>query len=271
MSKGTGKYYSPIYKAKKTPASIKKAKIIKHLILAGLAVIVVVAGITVWQIRNSDNDSFIEVLASKQSLTDVETYPRIVNVSNPIEASYEPQNLVSLNTIPNGESIFLRRDAAESFLEMLSAMANDGLAVLPIKGYTSYQEQYKAQENSVDKFIAEGYSSQDATDMTSRTLLTPGADEAQLGTSIDVSTEANSVGNFSCTEQYEWLCNNAHKFGFIIRYTEDKQSITGVEAKPWRLRFVGVSAAEYMKYENLCLEEYVEQVMNDNPIAVQES
>lgn len=271
MRKGTGKYYSPIYKAKKMPASIKRTKIIKRSILAGLAVIVAAVGVTVWQVRNSDNDSFIEVLASKRSLSDVETYPRVVNTSTPIDISYEPQNLVSLNTVPNGESIFLRHDAAESFLEMLSAMADDGLAVLPIKGYTSYQEQYEAQKNSVDKFIAEGYSSQDATDMTSRTLSTPGADEAQLGTSIDVSTETNSVDNFSDTEQYEWLCNNAHKFGFIIRYTEDKQNITGVEAKPWRLRFVGVSAAEYMKFENLCLEEYVEQVINDNPTAIEES
>lgn len=271
MSKGTGKYYSPVYKVKRTPESIKKAKIIKRSFLACLAIAVTAVGVTVWQVKHYNSDSLIEVISSRQTLTDVETYPRIVNAENPVETSYEPQNLVSLNTIPNGEEIFLRRDAAENFLEMLSAMANDGLAVIPIKGYTSYEEQSQAQTENVDKLIAGGYSSEDAADMTSQTILAPGANEAQLGTSIDVSTEANSVDNFSSTEQYEWLCSNAYKYGFIIRYPEDKQNITGVEAKPWHLRFVGVSAAEYMKSENLCLEEYVALVISDNPSAVEES
>lgn len=271
MSKGTGKYYSTVYKAKKNPASAKKSNIVKRIVLAGVALIIATVSITAWQLNNSDKDLFFEVGASQQTLADVETYPRIVSISNPVENSYKPQNLVSLNTVPNGQSVFLRRDAAEKFLEMFSAMSSDGLAVIPVKGYTSYQEQREAQEKSVDKFIAEGYSSQDANAMTSQTLLTPGADEAQLGTSIDVSTETNSVNNFSTTEQYKWLCNNAHRFGFIIRYNSEKQNITGIEAKPWHLRFVGVSAAEYMKLENLCLEEYVNKVMSDSPAAVEEN
>jgi LAS superfamily LD-carboxypeptidase LdcB len=271
MNKGTGKYYKPVYRAKKTPAKVKRAKIIKRSVLACLAVAAVAAGIFVWQSANVENDSFIEVFAAGHSLSNVEVYPRVVSAEHPVAQSYEPENLVSLNTVPNGESIYLRRDTAESFIEMLSAMAGDGLAVIPIKGYTSFAEQTEAQTQSIDKFIAAGYSSDEAASMTSAQLLTPGADEAQLGTSIDVSTEMDSVANFSATEQCEWLCNNAHKFGFIIRYTESKQSITGIEAKPWHLRYVGVSAATYMKNQNLCLEEYVELVKKDNPAATQEN
>lgn len=266
--KGTGKYYSPVYRAKKSPAKIKRTKRIKHILLTGIAMVAVATGIIAWQLNRSSN-SFIEFTASQQ-LGNVETYPRLVNKANPIDMSYEPQNLVSLNTVPNGQSILLRSDAAESFISMLSSMTDDGLAVIPVKGYTSYLEQTNTLEKSIDQFIAEGMSSQEAAERTSSRFFTPGTNESQLGTSVDVSTQTNSVENFASTEQYQWLCNNAHKFGFIIRYTADKQNITGVEAQPWHLRFVGVKAAGYMKSADLCLEEYIDRVINDCPTATEE-
>ncbi len=270
MGRGTGKYYSPVYKAKKYACAGKKSVGIKHIVCACIAIAFAASGIIAWQSVNADAKSF-ETPSTVQSYpTDVETYPRIVNKSEPVEESYEPQNLVSLNTVPNGQSVYLRSDAAESFINMLAAMAEDGLAVLPVKGYTSYEEQNAALSASIDKFIAEGCSSDEATQKTSQLLSQPGTDEAQLGTSIDISTDANSVDSFSSTEQYKWICSNAYKFGFIIRYTADKQDITGVEARPWHLRFVGESAAAYMKSTGLCLEEYVSCVMKYCPSATQE-
>lgn len=270
MGKGTGKYYSPVYKAKKYSCAKKKSLGIKHIVCACIAIAFAASGIIAWQSVSADANTF-ETSSSVQSHpADVETYPRIVNKSKPVDASYEPQNLVSLNTVPNGQSIYLRSDAAESFINMLSAMANDGLAVLPVKGYNSYASQYTALSDSIDKFIAEGCSSDEATQKTSLLLSKPGTDESQLGTSIDISTDVNSVEKFAATDQYKWICNNAYKFGFIIRYTADKQDITGVEARPWHLRFVGESAAEYMKETGLCLEEYVSCVMKYCPGATQE-
>lgn len=268
--RGKGKYFSPVYVAKKYPSMVKKTFAVKKIAVACIAIAVLAAGVIIWQTTRSSSDSFIEVTASGRGLSDVDTYPRIVNESSPIDKSYQPENLVSLNSIPNGESVFLRRDAAESFISMLEAMAKDGLAVLPVKGYTSYQAQNEAMSDSIDKFIAEGCSSSEANKKASELLLNPGEDEAQLGTSIDISVDVNSVESFSSTEQYQWIYNNASKFGFIIRYTADKQDITGVSAKPWHIRYVGVQTAEYMKSNNLCLEEYVKLVQKDNPSAVEE-
>lgn len=269
MRKGTGKYYSPVYRAKKYSTAGKGLRF-KHILCACIAVAFAASGIIAWQSVNADANSFETVTVSKNYLENVETYPRVVNESKPMDASYQPENLVSLNTVPNGQSVYLRSDAAESFINMLAAMAEDGLAVLPVKGYTSYEEQNAALSSSIDKFIAEGCSSDEASQKTSQLLSKPGTDEAQLGTSIDISTEADSVENFASTEQYQWICNNAYKFGFIIRYTADKQKITGIEARPWHLRFVGTNAAEYMKSSNLCLEEYVSNVMKNCPYATQE-
>lgn len=271
INRGKGKYFSPVYVAKKYPSMTKKTLAVKKISVVCIVMAILAVGIIIRQTNRTSADSFIEVTASGKGLSDVETYPRIVDESSPIDASYEPENLVSLNTIPNGESVFLRRDAAESFISMLAAMAQDGLAVIPVKGYASYQAQNEALSDSVDKFIAAGCSSSEANQKASERLLKPGADEAQLGTSVDISAEANSVENFVSTEQYQWINNNAHKFGFIIRYTADKQKITGIAAKPWHIRFVGVQAAEYMKSNKLCLEEYVKQVLKDNPSAAQEN
>lgn len=271
MGRGTGKYYSPIYKAKKYACTGRKSFRIKHIICAFIVIAFTASGVIAWQSVNADAKIFESTSTAQSYPTDVETYPRIVNQGEPVEESYEPQNLVSLNTVPNGQSVYLRSDAAESFINMLAAMKDDGLAVIPIKGYTSYAEQNAALSESIDKFIAEGCSSEEATQKTSQLLSQPGTDESQLGTSIDISTDANSVERFSSTEQYQWICSNAHKFGFIIRYTADKQRITGVEARPWHLRFVGESAAGYMKSTGLCLEEYVSCVMKHCPSATEEN
>lgn len=63
-------------------------------------------------------------------------------------------------------------------------------------------------------------------------------------------------------EAYTWITENAHKYGFIVRYPEDKQDITGVSGYNYYFRYVGVAHATYMKTNNLCLEEYVELIKN---------
>ena len=61
---------------------------------------------------------------------------------------------------------------------------------------------------------------------------------------------------------YEWLDNNAYKYGFIKRYPEDKSDITGIGYEPWHYRYVGKEAAAQMKHKNMCLEEYLDYLSN---------
>ncbi len=262
--KGTGKYYAPVYRAKKSPMKLRRIKIIKRCAVIAAAVAVVAVSIAAFQINKDDSSSFVKVAASEQSLAGVSSYPRIVDHSSPLPEDYVPENLVTLGTLPNGDNVTLRADAAEAFLTMCSAMSEDGLGIVPVRGYVSYDEQRNVLSAAADRLVAEGASAEEAQKLAADEVSAPGEDEAQLGTSIDVSVSADSFDSFTLTEQYQWICANARHYGFIIRYTSANQKYTGVKDKPYHLRYVGKDAAEFMASSNLCLEEYVRAVKADN-------
>ena len=94
---------------------------------------------------------------------------------------------------------------------------------------------------------------------TTKYSATPGFSEHQTGLAIDVS--ADSVNNrldesFGDSTEGKWLAENAHLYGFIIRYPKDKTKITGYSYEPWHIRYVGKPLAKYIYENNLCLEEY---------------
>ena len=269
-SKSTGKYYAPIYRAKKSPIKVRRIKLFKRCALIVAAVAIAASSMAALQINRSEEQSFVKVAASEQSLAGVSSYPRIVNHSSPLSKDYAPENLMSLGTVPNGENVLMRADAAEAFLEMCAAMSEDGLGIVPVSGYTSYEDQSSVLAAAADKLVAEGADAKEAKKLAEAEVFAPGEDEAQLGTSVDISTDVNCVDNFALTDQYQWICRNAHHYGFIIRYTDSAKKLTGVNAKPWHLRFVGREAAEYMASSNMCLEEYVSAVKADNPKAAEQ-
>ena len=86
-------------------------------------------------------------------------------------------------------------------------------------------------------------------------------DEHLLGLTAELYYKYRDV-SFDETESFKWLKENAHKFGFVLRYSNDKESITGVDYRPWTFRFVGRYNAVKMYQENLCLEEYVEKYLD---------
>ncbi len=268
--KSTGKYYAPVYRARKSPVKMRYSRIIRRSIIIAAAVAFAAVSIAAVQISREESDSFVKVAASRQSLANVQSYPRVVSSSAPLPDGFAPENLMSLGMLPNGEDILLRADAAEAFLSMCAAMSEDGLGIVPISGYVSFDEQRALLDSTADRLVAEGVSTEEARQRASQEVSAPGQDEAQLGTSIDVSTDISSPSGFSLTEQYQWICRNAHKYGFIIRYTASKRKVTGVAEKPWRLRYVGVQAAECMVSSNMCLEEYAGAVRSDNPDATEE-
>ena len=83
----------------------------------------------------------------------------------------------------------------------------------------------------------------------------PGTSEHHLGLAFDVNKQGAS--GFAGTKHSEWLNEHCWEYGFIIRYTKEKEKITGFVAEPWHIRYVGVEHAMYMKEHDLCLEEYV--------------
>lgn len=181
----------------------------------------------------------------------------LVNKEHAIDENYKPEDLASLRYFAADRSEagrYLRQEAADQFHKMVEAAAAEGHEIVVTTAYRSYAFQKTLYDNYVNN---EG---QEAADKFSAR---PGTSEHQTGLAADVSSP--SVG-YSLSYEYDeqpegkWLAENAHRFGFIIRYPEDKTDITGYNYEPWHIRYVGEAVAKEIYEKQITLEEFLEEV-----------
>ena len=153
--------------------------------------------------------------------------------------------------LDNPEVNQLRKEAADALKRMFDAAKQEGIYLYARSGYRSYQTQVNLFEN---------YARQHGEEEANKFSAKPGHSEHQTGLTMDVTSE--SV-NFQLTESFGetkegiWLKENAHKFGFIIRYPKDKEHITGYIYEPWHIRYLGVDLATEITEMGLTYEEYL--------------
>jgi D-alanyl-D-alanine carboxypeptidase len=196
---------------------------------------------------------------------DPASLPILVNKDHPITADYQPQDLVNLrNVLPSslvyvkGSDIQGNRDAAAALQTMFEAAKADGITGWQISaGYRSYNYQQQLFQDKVDEYIAQGKSKADAVAATKLTVADPGTSEHHTGLAFDI-TVANTI--FKGTKQQIWLNKHCWDYGFIIRYQEGKEKITGFVAECWHIRYVGVQHSTVMRDHDWCLEEYIEEM-----------
>ncbi|UOQ46782.1 M15 family metallopeptidase [Gracilibacillus caseinilyticus] len=196
----------------------------------------------------ADKKEALEVVENPASVSIV------VNKQRKLPDGYEPPDLVEADVsyyAPEGDPKRLIRQEAAGALESLFAAAKqEGLELVAVSGYRSYQRQKVIYENNVaangqehaDKFSAK-----------------PGTSEHQTGLAMDVASAALvSVleQSFIETDEGQWLEDHAHEHGFIIRYPEGKEDITGYSYEPWHLRYVGKDIASEIYEAQSTLEEY---------------
>lgn len=163
-------------------------------------------------------------------------------VFNPL--SFAPADLVSVG---NGQ--FLRQPAADALAEMSKAASAQGLTLQPMSGYRSYQTQQVvyAREVAINgQAIADSQSAK------------PGHSEHQTGLAMDLGGGGCGIEDcFGNTAEGKWVAANAYKYGFVIRYPEGKDSVTGYRYEPWHIRYVGKELATEMKRTHVTtLEEF---------------
>ena len=190
------------------------------------------------------------------------SYLLLVNKQNTIDANFEPEDLVRVKDAK--KSIELERTAAMAleamFIEMRAAGYNDVFVTSAYRSYT-YQnglfETYIGQEMAADPSL----SREEARARVLRYSAAPGTSEHQTGLCVDLMTNTMTDldESFADYPVYQWLLDNAWKFGFILRFPEDKVDITGYDFEPWHYRFVGRSDAYEIYSRGLCLEEYLAQ------------
>ena len=186
----------------------------------------------------------------------------LVNREHPVGADYEPDDLVKLkNVMPSslvtvkGSDIEGDRTAANAMIEMFEAAKADGVTGWQISaGYRSYEYQQELFDEQVAEYRAEGFTQEKAVSATRNTVADPGASEHHTGLAFDITVAGTT---FKGTEQQIWLHKHCWDYGFIIRYQEDKEDITGFLAECWHIRYVGLPHSTEMRDRNLCLEEYL--------------
>lgn len=116
--------------------------------------------------------------------------------------------------------------------------------------------QQKIMDEKINEYEKQGYSAKEAKKRAEKYVAILDTSEHQLGLSVDINADTDKC---SSEKVYQWLDENAYKYGFVKRYPEDKTDITGISNEPWHYRYVGTTVAKIMKEENLCLEEYLEK------------
>ena len=191
----------------------------------------------------------------------------LVNRQHKLGKNDAPTDLVTIESVLSADIVKVKysgtkadRTATEALGRMLSAAIADGLSNFQISSaYRTYSEQQKLVDNSVVKYQKNnpGWSRDRCLSATYNTVAPAGTSEHQTGLAFDITVPNVS---FTGTEQQKWLHEHCAKYGFVVRFTADKQKLTGFVAESWHFRYVGVEAAQTMTQNNWCLEEYVEKM-----------
>lgn len=205
-----------------------------------------------------------------------EKYLELINKDNPVGAEYTVNNLRNINSDYTSRSMQLEMNAAIAAEALMAEMRAAGFDEIVI---TSAYRSYDYQKNLFDKYIDEekaknsALSDEEAKEIVRGYSAEPGYSEHHSGLCVDfylpermvdlvnygseTTKNKNDIG-FAESEDYQWLLENAYKFGYILRYPKDKVSETKYNYESWHFRFVGVDAATKIHSKNITLEAYLE-------------
>ena len=178
----------------------------------------------------------------------------LINRDYMISADYVPEDLVKPNVQMTASNIKMRKEAALALEAMFqAAKAEQGYTLVAISGYRSY-----GQQSSIFQRKVESVGKKNAMLL----VAPPGSSEHQLGLAMDLGCKRNKslTESFAGTDEGKWVAENAHRFGFIIRYKEEWTEITGYSYEPWHVRYVGKEHAQRIFDLDIPLEYYVDQL-----------
>lgn len=194
-------------------------------------------------------------------------YLILVNRENKLDKNYAPTDLVNIADVIPASVLKVKykgtkanRTAAEALGRMLEDAIDDGVTNWQVSSaYRGYKDQQALVDQSVAKYQKNNpsWSRDRCLSATHQTVAPAGTSEHMTGLAFDITVPGVS---FTGTAQQKWLHEHCYEYGFVVRFTEDKQSKTGFLAESWHFRYVGTEAAQVMTFNNWCLEEYVEKM-----------
>ena len=165
-----------------------------------------------------------------------------------LDNSYNSDNMVKVSKeYSYGENQMLTNATFDAFLNMFKAAKKEDLTLIINSSYRSYESQEK---------IYNDYKNKQGEEFANKIAAKAGFSEHQTGMAIDIQTYGSNASTFETFDEFKWLKDNAHKYGFILRYPKDKEYLTGYEYESWHYRYVGIDAATYIYENNITFDEY---------------
>ncbi|HOO68036.1 MAG TPA: M15 family metallopeptidase [Bacilli bacterium] len=210
--------------------------------------------------ENNDDISFDEVIIKINTNTGNDFYTDIkktdtskdnlilVNKYYQLEEDFTPNNLVDMSSQYAYANNKIDAEVYEWYVEMCNAAKNEyGYTLITTSSYRTYETQ---------EALYSKYKSRNGTEWADSYSARAGHSEHQTGLALDIVSYTNSMEDFELTDEYLWLKDNCYKYGFILRYPEGKENITGYEFEPWHYRYVGIDVATYIYENNITFDEY---------------
>lgn len=181
---------------------------------------------------------------------------RLVSENNPLPEDMK-FNIKALQA--PGQSMDIR--AADHLERMLADGESQGLSFVVCSSFRSREKQETLFQQQIREQAAGGLSQREAYEAAKTQVALPGTSEHELGLAADIVAKGYQLldEKQAVTKEAKWLRENCANYGFILRYPENKQHITGIIFEPWHFRYVGVEAAKEIMSSGLCLEEYLDR------------
>jgi len=188
-----------------------------------------------------DKKSIKEADVSKKELM-------LVNKFYSLSEDYEPENITDISLSYSYSGNRVAKIANDAYIDMANRAKADGIMLLANSTYRTYERQDEIYD---DFYYSKGISYADSY------AARPGHSEHQTGLALDIFTNGTSTTeNFEKSDAYKWLIDNAHLYGFILRYPKGKEYLTGYNYESWHYRYVGVSVAKEIKELDITFDEY---------------
>lgn len=258
---------------------MRKRRMYYRMGVAGMAIVLV--GGVIWGISHRQKNIDLPTSGKVQESTEGESLPPLdenekyealtvedlskgnlvlVNDSCPLNG-YDDTELKTIGDVAKGVYLVKSKDLKlkEEALDALNKMMTDFKKekgdndLIVVSCYRSYEDQEVLHYQSVVE-------KQEVTEETDTFIARPDRSEHHTGLAVDfnIYRQDGTSEAYDGTGIYSWINENCYKYGFVQRYAEDKKEKTGIGNEPWHFRYVGAVHANYMKEQNLCLEEYIQ-------------
>ena len=171
----------------------------------------------------------------------------LVNKYNYLTKNFKIDDLVDVSIIYKYGEQKVKKEAYEAFKEMHKAAKKENLTLIINSSFRTFEYQEKLWKN---------YANANGDDYADSYAARAGYSEHQTGLALDIITYGATGETFKNTDEYKWLIKNAHKYGFILRYPEDKEDITGYNYESWHYRYVGIDIAKKIYSLGITFDEY---------------